>query len=188
MDDITHPSASLPRLHLGGRGGRHGAQRGAQGPSKRRRQRVSDPPPLRLLAPYTSSSSSASSSPSSSSSSSLTISDSLGNSPGLVRALLLHLHRLVQLAVRGAEVVVPLHDWDSGAPRAVTLGLVWRSELRACACGSRCVRVCVLLACALSFAARLKRSAFPRCHFNGDARRRGRRLPRWQPITAQGAV
>lgn len=51
----------------------------------------------------------------------------------------------------------------------------------------RCVWVRVP-ACALSLAARLKRSAFPRCHFNGGARRRGRWLPKWQPIMEQGPV
>lgn len=95
------------------------------------------------------------------------------NLPILIRALLLHLNSLVQLAVRGAKVVVPLHVW-----------FVRNSPLSepCCVCGWRAsAQLC-------PERLRLKRSAFPRCHFNCSSGRRGRGLGPKQPITERRRV
>lgn len=55
----------------------------------------------------------------------------LRNLPILVRALLLHLDGLVQLAVRGAKVVVSLHGWLGRSVTEATWRKVNESVLRA---------------------------------------------------------
>lgn len=66
----------------------------------------------------------------------------------LVGALLLHFNILVELAVRGAEVVISLH---SGGSECATCPVLCQVESAA---------VC----------ARLHSQAFPRCHFNARTR------------------
>ena len=79
----------------------------------------------------------------------------LSNLPIFIGTLLLHLNILIQFAVRGTKVVIPLH----------VEALVFQSIT---------VRVCALVLSARSAFVevrppqlmRLKRSAFPRYHFN----------------------
>lgn len=80
------------------------------------------------------------------------------HSPILVRALLLHLYRLLQFTVGGAEVVVPLHVGASCLAAWVASAQVGPERLR------------------------LKRAAFPRCHFNCGAGQAGRGVGEAHPI------
>lgn len=158
----TYSSTPFPRLHLGWCSWRHGPERRAHVPSERWNKELNIH--LNFFFLYA-----------------LQILKLTGvvsnqrenNLPILIRALLLHLNSLVQLAVRGAKVVVPLHVW-----------FVRNSPLSGpcCVCGWRAsAQLC-------PERLRLKRSAFPRCHFNCSSGRRGRGLGPKQPITERRRV
>lgn len=88
----THPATSFSRLHLSGCSGRHGAQRRADIPLRRWSRETSVKSSLLKAVVFTS---------------------GLNNLPILIRAFFLHLYGLIQLAVRGAEVVIPFHSDES---------------------------------------------------------------------------
>lgn len=78
--------------------------------------------------------------------------------PIFIRTLLLHLDGLVQLAVRGAKVVIPLHV---GSVRYSPLSVVSASDARRLLRSARSASV-------------WSGAAFPRCHFNCGAGQEGR--------------
>lgn len=160
-DKFTYSSTPFPRLHLSGRWGRHGAERGAHIPERRWNGEVWSISAqwnfYRYSQTWTTLEEGNTSGP--------------NDLPILICALLLHLNSFIQLALRGAKIVIPLH-FDSCA--------VVPSVRQLCEPNSLLPR--------FARSACLKRSAFPRCHFNGAVGQQGRWPAPNQPITKLSRV